>query len=485
MLYLRRIATTGLVAVLAMLLGAAPGAMAKTKFVEPMNQYVVSGGKIGPEDLARAGYDLTESGTTRRKGTLRDRRDAQAGAVAARSGRDGRGRRTAWRAAARAPPSPLTDPTHGYDVFRPWSLTPAPCPTTCATPLKPEDLVPRPLPRATATSCKEVVYGTLAARPAARSPTRSPRTRAATRDGAGPAVLYNAVQHAREWIAAEVNRRLFEYVVDAQARSLDADPRLLKSRELWFVPIVNPDGYDYTFTSKGTRLWRKNLRDNNGDGTIATGDGVDPNRNWPTKWNYDLEGASNEPGERDLPRPGPGVGARGQGLRRAREAHRREVPDRLPLVRPADPLPGGLAGRDQATDAPLMKALAGDDDKPAVEGFDPDVSAELYTTNGDITDDSLTQLRHAGLHGRAGRRPGPGRRRHRRRTGLVLARRLRLPGRRGGDRRPSSRRTSRSRWTWRRRRATRPSPSRTWATRRRTSCRRRSRRPTARRRPSR
>ena len=61
------------------------------------------------------------------------------------------------------------------------------------------------------------------------------------------------------------------------------------------MPIVNPDGYDYTFTAPATRLWRKNLRDNNGDGAITNGDGVDTNRNWPEKWNYDLEGASNDP----------------------------------------------------------------------------------------------------------------------------------------------------------------------------------------------
>ena len=58
--------------------------------------------------------------------------------------------------------------------------------------------------------------------------------------------------------------------------------------------VANPDGYDFTFTP-GNRLWRKNLRDNNGDGQITIGDGVDPNRNYPTYWGYDNEGSSDEP----------------------------------------------------------------------------------------------------------------------------------------------------------------------------------------------
>ena len=42
--------------------------------------------------------------------------------------------------------------------------------------------------------------------------------------------------------------------------------------------VANPDGYQYTFDHE--RLWRKNLRDNDGDGQITRADGVDLNRNY-------------------------------------------------------------------------------------------------------------------------------------------------------------------------------------------------------------
>lgn len=52
------------------------------------------------------------------------------------------------------------------------------------------------------------------------------------------------------------------------------------------VPIVNPDGYDYSWTNN--RLWRKNRR-RNSDGTH----GVDLNRNWNARWGG--EGSSRVP----------------------------------------------------------------------------------------------------------------------------------------------------------------------------------------------
>ena len=66
--------------------------------------------------------------------------------------------------------------------------------------------------------------------------------------------------------------------------------KLLRTRELWFLPVVNPDGYQYTFDHE--RLWRKTLRDNDGNGKITNDDGVDPNRNYPERWDYDDEGSA-------------------------------------------------------------------------------------------------------------------------------------------------------------------------------------------------
>ena len=72
--------------------------------------------------------------------------------------------------------------------------------------------------------------------------------------------------HAREWIATEVNRRLLHYFVDNYGKNADVT-NLVNTRELWFMPVANPDGYQYTFDHE--RLWRKNLHDNDGDGQIT------------------------------------------------------------------------------------------------------------------------------------------------------------------------------------------------------------------------
>lgn len=210
-----------------------------------------------------------------------------------------------------------------------------------------------------------------------------------TRDGARPAVLYLSAQHAREWITPEMTTRLLARVVERYAAGDRRTRRLLATTELWFMPVANPDGYDYTFT-EGNRLWRKNLRDNDGDGTTAPGDGVDLNRNWPYKWGYDNEGSSPDPAGETYRGPGPASEPETQALDALADRVGFEF---LVNYHSAAELLLYGTGWQVATPSPddlVYEALAGDDAEPAVAGYDPDLSAELYTTNGD-TDSGITE----------------------------------------------------------------------------------------------
>jgi len=93
---------------------------------------------------------------------------------------------------------------------------------------------------------------------------------------ARPAVLFNGAQHAREWISPMTNM----YIADFMLSGYGTDARIqeiLQNVEVFVVPVVNADGYVYTWTTQ--RLWRKNRRPNAG-GTF----GVDLNRNWGYQW---------------------------------------------------------------------------------------------------------------------------------------------------------------------------------------------------------
>jgi len=201
------------------------------------------------------------------------------------------------------------------------------------------------------------------------------------KDGKLPTTVYVGAQHAREWITPEMVRRLLHHIVT----SYGTDERitdLVNTTELWFVPVANPDGYDFTF-EEGRRLWRKNLRDNNGDGVVGTGDGVDLNRNFPTRWGYDNEGSSPSPASDTYRGPAPASEPETQALD---GLFADLTPEFLVNYHSAAELLLHGIGWQVATPSPddvIYEAMVGDDADPAVPGYDPDISAELYTTNGD------------------------------------------------------------------------------------------------------
>ncbi|MFG2298227.1 M14 family zinc carboxypeptidase [Streptomyces sp. NPDC048603] len=202
------------------------------------------------------------------------------------------------------------------------------------------------------------------------------------RDGAKPATLYMSNQHAREWITPEMTRRLLHHYLDNYGKDQRVT-RLVDSSELWFLISANPDGYDYTHAPDGARLWRKNLRDTNGDGKTAPGDGVDLNRNFAYKWGWDNEGSSPNPASETYRGGGPNSEPETVAL----DAFQKRIGFEYGINyhSAAELLLYGV-GWQVATPTPddvLYKALAGTPENPAVPGYHPQLSSELYTTNGE------------------------------------------------------------------------------------------------------
>ncbi|NNK88110.1 MAG: zinc carboxypeptidase, partial [Flavobacteriaceae bacterium] len=94
-----------------------------------------------------------------------------------------------------------------------------------------------------------------------------------------PQILYTSIHHARE--PASLSQLLFYmwYLLE----NYNSDPEvqaIVENTELYFVPVVNPDGYLYNELTapNGGGLWRKNRKNTNG---------VDNNRNYDYHINGD------------------------------------------------------------------------------------------------------------------------------------------------------------------------------------------------------
>lgn len=103
-----------------------------------------------------------------------------------------------------------------------------------------------------------------------------------------PAFYFVGEHHAREPISMEVCVAILQHLVDGYG----FDPQItgiLDSSQVWIVPLLNPDGHKIVIDQTDI-WWRKNIRDNNDNGSIdmvslGNGfDGVDLNRNYGHMW---------------------------------------------------------------------------------------------------------------------------------------------------------------------------------------------------------
>ena len=108
--------------------------------------------------------------------------------------------------------------------------------------------------------------------------------------GTEPAIYFDALHHAREPQAMAGTVYFMYWLLDNYNTNPEAK-YLVDNREIYFVPVVNPDGYvrNQTTNPNGGGNWRKN-RKNNGNGCF----GVDLNRNYNYGWGFN-SGSSSDP----------------------------------------------------------------------------------------------------------------------------------------------------------------------------------------------
>jgi len=91
-----------------------------------------------------------------------------------------------------------------------------------------------------------------------------------SRDPKAKAIWFHAGIHAREWAAPAA----CIFIINLLLTSSDPSVMRLVDDLTWYVvPVLNPDGYEYSHTTN--RMWRKTRRPQN---YFCTG--ADPNRNW-------------------------------------------------------------------------------------------------------------------------------------------------------------------------------------------------------------
>ena len=121
----------------------------------------------------------------------------------------------------------------------------------------------------------------------------------ASAEGTKPAMLFTSMIHSREVSSMMSNIYFMWYLLE----NYGVDNRvteLLDNNEIYFIPIVNPDGlrWNQTITPSGGGMQRKNLNPSSGNSTVSSSNttrGVDLNRNFDYFWGTAGSGSSGTP----------------------------------------------------------------------------------------------------------------------------------------------------------------------------------------------
>ncbi len=206
------------------------------------------------------------------------------------------------------------------------------------------------------------------------------------RFSAKPGIVFIGNHHAREHVSAEIPLMALQFL----AANYEKDPivtNLMQTRDIYFIPMVNPDGVEYDIKGNKYHMHRKNMR-NNGGGSY----GVDLNRNYGFGWN--TGGSSTNPDSDVYMGPAPFSEPESMAVKNFVDArpnlkillsfHTFSELILYPWGHLYDPIPN-------AKDLAVYKTMA----KKMSEwnGYRPEQSSDLYIASGDTTDWSY------GVHG--------------------------------------------------------------------------------------
>jgi hypothetical protein len=211
-----------------------------------------------------------------------------------------------------------------------------------------------------------------------------------------PNVLFIATYHAREWAATEMAQRLVKWLAAPPGTDARRDS-LVQSRDIYIMPVANPDGYQYTFTAD--RLWRKTRAPQPG-GQI----GADMNRNHTVNWGLDNAGSSPDAGSEIYRGPTPASEVETRNIEAFHAAHPPVAAVSYHTFAGIILYPVGSVYGQLPADLPVYRTLAGTHLRSAITDrlpfsirtqYAPGPGWQLYTTNGEYTDFAST--RHASL----------------------------------------------------------------------------------------
>jgi murein tripeptide amidase MpaA len=196
-----------------------------------------------------------------------------------------------------------------------------------------------------------------------------------------PAVLLLGLHHSREWISTEVPMATAKVLLEQFGKD-DRITTLVNEREIWIVPIVNPDGLVYSQTKQ--KYWRKNRR-KNADGSF----GVDPNRNYGYKWG-DV-GASDNPRDDTYHGTGPFSEPETQAVRDLAKRERFSADISFHSYSELILYPWSYSDTETAPHKELLATFA--QEMAKFNKYRPQKSSDLYPSMGDTDDFMYGELK--------------------------------------------------------------------------------------------